>query len=134
LRRRLPIAAVVCAVWAFSLVSCKKEIDPAAVAAQTAKAYYDGLIKGDAAQFVDGSAQIDSIPADYRQAQIDGARMYMGQIKEAHGGLSRVEIDTATVAAGGDEAQVTLRFHYADSTSNRVLVPMVLRDGTWLLR
>lgn len=120
--------------WAFCLVACKKEVHPEQIAAQAAKVYYDNLIQGNVEQFVDGSAQIDSIPADYRQSQIDGVKMYLGQIKEAHGGLSHVDIDTATVTVSGNEASVILRFHYADSTSNRVLVPMVCQSGTWLLR
>lgn len=127
------LCAVV-AAWAFCLVSCKKETPPEQLASRAAIIYYENLISGDADQFVDGSAQIDLIPDDYRQAQIDNIRMYMEQIRKAHGGLQSVSLDTATTPAGGSEALVTLFFHYADSTTNRVLVPMVLRDGLWLLR
>lgn len=134
LLRRCLIAGVAVMAWAFCLVACKKEVHPEQIAAQAAKVYYENLIAGDAAQFVDGSAQIDSIPADYRDSQIAAVRQYMAQITEAHGGLASVEVDTATVTQDGMQAHVTLRFHYADSTTNRVLVPMVCKDGTWLLR
>jgi len=128
---------ILCAVgtlWAFALTSCKKETPPEELASRAAIVYYENLIRGNADQFVDGSAQIDLIPDDYRQAQIDNIHMYMDQIRRAHGGLQSVSLDTVTTSANGDEALVTLFFHYADSTSNRVLVPMVLRDGLWLLR
>lgn len=128
------VAGVAILLLGFFCASCKKEVNPADVAARAAVVYYENLIKGDAEQFVDGSAQIDSIPADYRDAQIASVKMYMEQIRQTHGGLAHVELDTATVSTDGNEADVTLRFHYADSTVNRVLVPMVCRKGLWLLR
>lgn len=125
---------IVGALLSFFFASCKKEINPLDLASQAAMVYYENLIHGDVEQFVDGSAQIDSISDDYRQRQISNVRMYMDQIKQAHGGLLRVELDTAMNSIEPDAADVLLRFHYNDSTSERVLVPMVCKKGLWLLR
>ena len=66
------------------------------VALQTAKAYYDQLVNGDYATFVDGTLQNDSIPEDYKAQLILNMQMYIEQQNKAHQGIARVEALRAT--------------------------------------
>ena len=45
---------------------CSPKVDPADVAAQVAKQYYDYLLEGKYEAFVDGKYRPDSIPGSYR--------------------------------------------------------------------
>ena len=99
-----------------------------------AKQYYDQLVEGRYADFVDAHYQPDSIPASYREQLVANARMFMGQQQAEHRGIKEVRIAHAMADTASHQASVFLVLCYGDSTSEEVLVPMVERRGTWLLR
>ena len=100
------------------VTSCKKEdVDPAAVAGNVAKQYYQYLLDGKYEEFVDGHYQPDSIPGVYREQLITNAKMFVGRQKEAK-----------------HVANVFLNIAYGDSTTEEVVVPMVLVDGNWMMK
>lgn len=125
------LAVCLCVVFFFA---CKQEEDPAQVAANAAQVYYDHLLQGHYADYVDGTWRPDSIPADYRQQLIDNAKMFASQMKTEHRGMKAVAINHATYDEQSQTANayLTLTFHNGDV--EQILVPMLYRDGLWWMR
>lgn len=115
--------------------SCSAEgPTPGEVAAQAAKAYYDQLLEGKYGEWVDAQYRPDSIPSAYREQLIANAKMYLGEQKAEHGGLTAVAISRAVADTARHTAEVYMVFHYGDSTREEVLVPMVEHGGVWYRR
>ena len=113
------------------VTSCKKEeIDPAAVEKQ----YYQYLLDGKYEEFVDGHYQPDSIPGVYREQLITNAKMFVGLQKEVHQGMVKVDVAKASADTANHVANVFLNIAYGDSTTEEVVVPMVLVDGNWMMK
>ena len=116
------------------IVNCSTRPDPADVAAQTAKLYYDYLLEGKYEAFIDGQYRPDSIPGSYREQLIMNAKMFMGQQQREHRGIKETRIVNAEADTARHEANVFMVFCYGDSTTEEVLVPMVENKGIWYLR
>ena len=118
-----------------SLFGCKHIFnDPAKPVGKAALHYYQQLLNGDYAAFVDATDRPDSLPSTYRSQLILNAKMFIEQQQNEHDGLKSVAVAHATI----DEAQHTgnafLTFRYGDGSSEQVVVPMVEHDGAWYLR
>lgn len=107
---------------------------PGEIAAQTAKTYYDQLLRGDYEGFVGGSWQPDSIPAGYHEQLVANARMFVGQQLDEHKGIKEVHIASAQADTARHSASVFLLFAYGDSTTEEVVVPMVEHGSVWYMR
>ena len=116
------------------LSSCHEEVKPEEIVGQTAKAYYDGLIKGDYEQFVDGRYQPDSIPASYREQLVANAKMFIGEQQETHKGIKSVSVSRVKMDKAHHVANVFLILYYGDGTKEEILVPMILYRGVWYTR
>ena len=117
------------------VTSCKKEdVDPAAVAGNVAKQYYQYLLDGKYEEFVDGHYQPDSIPGVYREQLITNAKMFVGLQKEVHQGMVKVDVAKVSADTANHVANVFLNIAYGDSTTEEVVVPMVLVDGNWMMK
>ena len=127
---------IVVAIVGLSLISCGKSEspNPDEVAANSAKVYYDYLLRGDYAAYVDGFYRPDSIPASYREQLIVSAKQYVGQMKADHKGLATVAVAGAKADTAKHVAQAFLVFGFADSTKEEIVVPLVLHKGNWMLR
>ncbi len=129
------VERIVLAVFlACMLVACHKKVDQAQVAAQVAKNYYYYLLDGRYDDYVSGTNRPDSIPESYRSQLVDNARMFMRQQDIEHKGIKGVGIHHASFNEKASSANVVLTFAYGDGTSEQVLVPMVYRNGVWLMR
>ena len=132
------IRKTLCAVLIVScqllIVNCSTRPDPADVAAQAAKQYYDYLLEGKYEAFIDGQYRPDSIPGSYREQLIMNAKMFMGQQQREHRGIKETRIVNAEADTARHEANVFMVFCYGDSTTEEVLVPMVENKGIWYLR
>ena len=117
-----------------SLASCKHEPAPGDVAAQTAKAYYDHLLQGRYADYVDGTYRRDSIPDSYRQQLIDNAKMFLWQMKKEHQGMKSVVVNHATYDEKTQTANAYLTVSFNNGDVEQVVVPMIYRNGLWLMR
>ena len=118
-----------------SLFGCKHIFnDPAKPVGKAALYYYQQLLNGDYAAFVDATYRPDSLPSTYRSQLILNVKMFIEQQQNEHDGLKSVAVAHATI----DEAQHTgnafLTFRYGDGSSEQVVVPMVEHDGAWYLR
>lgn len=128
------ISIIVSAVMALLFAACGQQPKADDVVAQTAKAYYDYLLRGEYANFVDGTYRPDSIPATYREQLVVNAKMYVAQLNEEHGGISSVTAVGAQVDTARNMASAFLMFAFGDSTREQVVVPMVCCQGVWYMR
>ena len=89
-----------------ALAACApKASDPAEVASRTAKLYYDALLEGN-----------------------------YDVLRESHQGIASFEVARVEYDGKGHAANVFLNVHFADSTKEQIVVPMVERDDLWLMR
>ena len=100
--------------------------DVAPIVGNIAKSYYDNLLRGD--------YHPDTIPHSYKSQLADNARMFMAQMKEEHGGIASISVKRTEVDTLHHAASVFLLMRFRDKTEEQVIVPMVRKGGTWLLR
>ncbi len=118
----------------FSACHKDKEPTPGDLAAQAAKAYYDELIAGHDDAFIKNTYFPYQIPDSYRAQLVTNIKMFMGQQKEEHQGVKKVDIISAKADTIRKTADVFLRLHYGDGTKEEIAVPMVLVKKRWMMK
>lgn len=115
--------------------SCNGPSDEA-LAVQAAKAYYDQLLQGDYASFVEGTNGYDSVPGYYKEQLLTGMKQFLAQQKAEHVGIDSVVPLRAKVDTVGNNtvAKAFLKLCYADSTKEEIVVPMIKRNDVWYMR
>ena len=104
------------------------------LASLAAKGYYQHLIEGDYEHFLEGRLMADSLPADYRSQLIDSYTQFIAQQKANRGGINEVRISRAFTDSTQNYTSVLLMLCYGDSTTEEVVVPMVEREGRWMMK
>lgn len=120
-----------------SAFSCSSEngATPALGPDEQAKAFYDSLIAGNAGAFVRGMYFADdTIPPAYRKQLETNALMTLEVEKVRHSELKAVEIASLETSKDGTTASVFLTMHYADKTTENVVVAMERHGGRWYMR
>ena len=106
---------------------------PEEAAAESAKACYDLLVEGDAVRFLERKAGVDTLSADYGEQLLAAVRQYQRDIEQKHGGLREVRIADDQSAFSTSQLSTLILF-FADSTQEAIAVPMVERNGEWLMK
>lgn len=125
------------AIALFALASCGKSpsaVSPDEMASRAAKVYYDYLLHGNCAAYVDGFYRPDSIPDSYREQLIVSAKQYVGQMKTDHKGLVSVEAAGARTDTAKHVGEAYLMLGFGDKTKEEIVVLLVLHNGNWMLR
>ena len=112
----------------------KKEIKPEEMALRMAKVHYEQLLSGDYASFVDGMSYNDTVVPAYREQLITNMKMYIGQQKKEHQGIKQVLPLRAVHDTVNHTFNAFLMMCYNDSTKEQVVVPMVEKEGVWLMK
>ena len=115
------------------LVACGSPSDEE-VAGRTAKLYYEALLDGRYDDFVAGIDNRYAPSRSYREQLRASTKMFVARQEKLHHGITGFELETTEVGDSGRSANVFLIVSYADSTSEQIVVPMVQRDGLWLMR
>ncbi len=77
----------------------------------------------------------DSVPDNYREQLVTNMKMFVAQQESEHHGIKDIRVVRTEVDSSGVKAQVFLMFAYGDSTSEEILVPMVIcENGKWLMQ
>ena len=117
------------------LCACsKKEIKPEEMALQMARVYYDQLLSGDYASFVDGMNINDTVVPAYREQLITNMKMYIGQQEKEHQGIKQVIPLRAMRDTANHTVNAFLMMCYNDSAKEQVVVPMVEKNGIWMMK
>ncbi len=152
MRKLLALACSLLAVGCW--VSCSEKLSPEQAAAEAALSYYQRLVDGYPDGMVAAKADVDSLPDELRQQLVKAYRQYVADMQRQHGGLKSVSIssnvgkcDTLTAQTSNLKPQTSkfkpqtsplvyafLLLTFADSTQEEICVPMVERDGDWLMR
>ncbi|MCF0195728.1 MAG: hypothetical protein HUK03_00505 [Bacteroidaceae bacterium] len=129
MRRLLPVV-----VLAILLAACggeKRDTFTHTSARSAAERYYAMLIAGDYGGFIDAS-HVDSVPDDYRQESIDMLAQYMEVLLADRGSIVSAKVSSDTIYEDS-LADVFVDLCFGDSSCEKVLVPMVLHDGRWVM-
>ncbi|MBQ4413904.1 MAG: hypothetical protein IJL28_03455 [Prevotella sp.] len=116
------------------VVACSTGVSREEHAALAAKGYYTHLVQGEYEQFVEGRFMADSLPADYRSQLIEGYKQFVAQQLEARKGIQEVSVSRAYTDSLAGYTNVLLMLCYGDSTTEEVVVPMVERNGRWMMK
>lgn len=116
------------------VVACSTGVSREEQAALAAKGYYTHLVQGEYEQFVEGRFMADSLPADYRSQLIEGYKQFVAQQMEARKGIQEVTVSRAYTDSLAGYTNVLLMLCYGDSTTEEVVVPMVERNGRWMMK
>ena len=119
-----------------SVLSCKQEAPSAEDAVmQQAQQYYQSLLKGEYDAFLSGIDGADSLPADYREQLMANTCQFVDVQRQQRGGMVSVEAIRAVIdSTATTHADAFLLICFGDSTREEVVVPMVERQGKWLMR
>ncbi len=118
------------------LCGCSRQgQSPEEQAGKAAKEYYDRLLAGDIDAFLNGKADIDSVPADYRSQMYAACEQYKKELDETHGGVAAITVSNARKDSTQQMMmQAFLLLNFRDSTKEEIIVPMVQRGEVWKLR
>ena len=125
---------LVCLILIVIVVACSTGVSREEQAALAAKGYYTHLVQGEYEQFVEGRFMADSLPADYRSQLIEGYKQFVAQQLEARKGIQEVSVSRAYTDSLAGYTNVLLMLCYGDSTTEEVVVPMVERNGRWMMK
>lgn len=119
------------------LVSCgnkKVPKDEGKEAAKVAQTYYTALIRGEYDNFLQSEYRSSNLPDTYREGLLSNLKQFIERRTKEHRGIDSVSVASATFSAKDSLANAFLIMHFSDSTSEQIVVPMVKKQGTWLMR
>ena len=104
------------------------------LASLAARGYYQHLVDGDYDHFLDGRLMADSLPDDYRSQLNDAYAQFLAQQTKSRGGIREVRVSRAFTDSTLNYTSVLLMLCYGDSSTEEVVVPMIERDGRWMMK
>lgn len=120
----------------FLWVACgkSKEVDQGELAGRAAKLYYEQLLKGQYEAFLGGENRSEKLPDSYRKQLLTNLRQFVEQQKAEHNGIDSVSFVSSVFSEKDSTASAFLLFHYGDKTTEQVVVPMLKKQGVWMMR
>ena len=98
---------------------------------QAAEQYYSLLIQGDYTGFVNGYADAENMPEDFRSQLADATTQFMAKDDMR----SLISVEATSDSIGEDStAYVMLQLHFSDSTSEQVGLSLVLQEDVWKMK
>ena len=123
--------AIVYCLLSVCLFACKKGLMTHEAAREAAEEFYSMLIKGDYKGFVEGYADAENMPEDFRSQLADATAQFMA--KDDMRSLCRVEA-TSDSLSEDSTAYVMLQLHFNDSTSEQVGLSLILTEDGWKMK
>ena len=123
--------AIVYCLLSVCLFACKKGLMTHEAAREAAEEFYSMLIKGDYKGFVEGYADAENMPEDFRRQLADATAQFMA--KDDMRSLCRVEA-TSDSLSEDSTAYVMLQLHFNDSTSEQVGLSLILTEDGWKMK
>ena len=123
--------AIVYCLLSVCLFACKKGLMTHEAAREAAEEFYSMLIEGDYKGFVEGYADAENMPEDFRSQLTDATAQFMA--KDDMRSLCRVEA-TSDSLSEDSTAYVMLQLHFNDSTSEQVGLSLILTETGWKMK
>ncbi len=123
--------AIVYCLLSVSLFACKKGLMTHEAAREAAEELYSMLIEGNYKGFVEGYADAENMPEDFRSQLADATAQFMA--KDDMRSLCRVEA-TSDSLSEDSTAYVMLQLHFNDSTSEQVGLSLILTETGWKMK
>ena len=123
--------AIVYCLLSVCLFACKKGLMTHEAAREAAEEFYSMLIKGDYKGFVEGYADAENMPEDFRRQLVDATAQFAA--KDDMRSLCRVEA-TSDSLSEDSTAYVMLQLHFNDSTSEQVGLSLILTETGWKMK
>ena len=123
--------AIVYCLLSVSLFACKKGLMTHEAAREAAEEFYSMLIEGNYTGFVEGYADAENMPEDFRRQLADATAQFMA--KDDMRSLCRVEA-TSDSLSEDSTAYVMLQLHFNDSTSEQVGLSLILTETGWKMK
>ena len=123
--------AIVYCLLSVCLFACKKGLMTHEAAREAAEEFYSMLIEGDYKGFVEGYADAENMPEDFRRQLTDATAQFMA--KDDMRSLCRVEA-TSDSLSEDSTAYVMLQLHFNDSTSEQVGLSLILTEDGWKMK
>lgn len=115
-------------------LSCGNSPTKEQLAAMAAQGYYQHLQQGDVDNYLAGVADYDSLPEGYRAELKANMKMFLARQKAEHGDIISVEAGNAKTDSTLSVIYAFLNIRFADSTREEISVPMVERQGKWVMK
>ena len=116
------------------IIACSG-VSPEELASLAAKGYYEHLIHGEYEKFLEGKNGMNSHKGDeYWSQLLDNCHQFMWQQENSHRGVREVRVVTAKTDTIQKYTNVFMVLCFGDSTNEEIVVPMVERDGRWLMK
>ena len=116
------------------IIACSG-VTPEELASLAAKGYYEHLIHGEYEHFLEGKYGLDSLKEkEYWGQLLDNCHQFMRQQEKSHRGVLDVRVVTAKADTAQKYTNVFMMLCFGDSTNEEIVVPMVERDGRWLMK
>ena len=122
---------IVYCLLSVSLFACKKGLMTHEAAREAAEEFYSMLIEGNYTGFVEGYADAENMPEDFRSQLADATAQFMA--KDDMRSLCRVEA-TSDSLSEDSTAYVMLQLHFNDSTSEQVGLSLILTETGWKMK
>ena len=117
-------------IFSFFLLfaACSRGLMTHKAVREAAESYYSMLIKGDYKGFVNGYANAESLPADFRSQLKDATAQFMANDDMR----SLVNVSALSDSLGEDStAFVMLQLQFSDSTTEEIELPLILQEDGW---
>ena len=123
--------SVVCCLLTVVLLACQNGLMSHKAVRKAAEQYYTMLINGDYDGFVNGYANAENMPEDFRSQLRDATAQFM-----ANDNMSSLRHVVALSDSLGEDstAVVMLQLQFSDSTLEQIELPLVLMEGGWKMR
>ena len=123
--------AIVYCLLSVCLFACKKGLMTHEAAREAAEEFYSMLIEGDYKGFVEGYADAENMPEDFRRQLTDATAQFMA--KDDMRSLCNVTALNDSLYADST-AVVMLQLQFSDSTSEQIELPLVLTEEGWKMK
>ena len=123
--------AIVYCLLSVCLFACKKGLMTHEAVREAAEEFYSMLIKGDYKGFVEGYADAENMPEDFRSQLEDATAQFMAKDDMR----SLISVEATSDSIGEDStAYDMLQLHFSDSTSEQVGLSLVLQEDVWKMK